>query len=66
MINDFLDKYKKLFGNDMERLKKIENRNLEKFIDEFIDLFKPSKIFVLTDSEEDRRFLREMALKERE
>ncbi len=47
---------------DLEKLLAIENPAVHRFVADAIDLCKPEKIFVSTDSEEDIAFVRRLAL----
>ncbi len=66
MISNSLDKYENLFGTEFKKIEKIENKGFENFILEYIELFKPDNVFVITDSDGDKKHLREMSIKERE
>ncbi|WEU41028.1 MAG: phosphoenolpyruvate carboxykinase (GTP) [Candidatus Odinarchaeum yellowstonii] len=48
------------------RLMKIKNENVHRFIAKYIRICKPSDVYICDDSEEDRRLVRESALVNRE
>ena len=54
--NDVLSK------SDYEKLYKLDNKKVIEVINEFIDRCKPSKVSVITDSEEDIRYVREKCI----
>lgn len=65
------EQYRKLFKEKLtdthyQRLKKIENRRLHGFVWDSINLCKPSSVYVVTDSDEDIKYVREQAVKSRE
>lgn len=49
-----------------QKILKINNTQINEFIAKFIDLCNPKKIYVCTDSEEDKKYTREAALKNHE
>lgn len=46
-----------------EKLRKINNPELTKFIGTYIEICNPEKVFVASDSEEDRKYIKNQALK---
>jgi phosphoenolpyruvate carboxykinase (GTP) len=48
---------------NLEKIKALENKHVLKIIDEFISLCKPSKVTVITDSQEDIDYVRNQAIK---
>ncbi len=56
---DFLKE--KINQNNFKKLEVLENTDLFKFIADFIELCNPSSVFVRTDSEEDRAYIRQKA-----
>ena len=51
---------------NLEKLNALNNEHVLKIVNEYIELLKPSEIFVITDSPEDVKFVREMAISENE
>ncbi len=56
----------RLGEKDCNKLKKIKNPKLHQFIAKYVELCNPSKVFVCTDSEEDIKYIREAAIKNKE
>jgi len=54
---------KRLSKEGYEKLLKINNPNLHQFIEKYIELCNPDKVFICTDSPEDVKYIREKALK---
>jgi len=48
---------------NLEKIKALENKHVLKIINEFISLCKPSKVTVITDSQEDIDYVRNQAIK---
>jgi len=55
-----------LSAEDYEKIKKLDNPKINEFIIKFIDICKPSKITVCTDSEKDRKYTRDACIKNHE
>ena len=53
----------KLGQDNYEKLMKIDNPSLHQFVAKYIELGRPEKVFVCTDSREDLAYVREAALK---
>ncbi len=53
----------KIESKQLEKIRKINNSTLNKFIAKYIKLCNPSKIFVSTDSEDDIDYIRKAAIK---
>jgi phosphoenolpyruvate carboxykinase (GTP) len=53
---------KRLSEENYQKLVGIENRRLHRFVAEHVELCNPDEVFVCTDSEEDRRHIREAAV----
>lgn len=56
----------RLSNDDYQKLLKIKNREVHEFIAKFVEICNPSKIKVCDDSEEDIRYVREAAIRNRE
>ncbi|MBN2521950.1 MAG: phosphoenolpyruvate carboxykinase (GTP) [Bacteroidales bacterium] len=52
-----------LSKEDLEKLKYLNNPKVMKIVEEFTGILKPSKVTVITDSQEDIDYVREMALR---
>jgi len=52
----------RLSGENYQKLVGIENRKLHLFVAEYVELCNPDKVFVCTDSKEDRLHIREAAV----
>ncbi len=52
-----------LSEGDRKKIEALQNSHAEKLIEEYINLCKPDKVTVITDSDEDIRYVREMTLK---
>jgi len=66
MRANFGSSYNKFSQEQVNKLKNIENEVLTEFIGWYVDLMEPSDLFVLTDSEDDKEFVRLKALLDRE
>jgi len=55
-----------LSPKDYEKIKKLNNPKINEFIEKYVDLCKPSKITVCTDSEEDLEYTRQACIKNHE
>lgn len=56
----------KLSDEDYQKLIRIDNSRLHDFIAHYVKLCNPEKIFVCTDSEDDLKYIRESALRNKE
>ncbi|MDP8012005.1 MAG: phosphoenolpyruvate carboxykinase (GTP) [Thermoplasmata archaeon] len=66
-MNDLLNKLKKKFDEgEINKLEKINNKDLFEFIVRYTEILNPEKIFVVTGSEKDSEFVKNMALEEGE
>ncbi len=66
-MNDLLNKLKKKFDEgEINKLEKINNKDLFEFIARYTEILNPEKIFVVTGSEKDSEFVKNMALEEGE
>jgi len=54
----------KLSGNDYQKLLKLNNTKILQFINEYLTLCNPSKVFVCTDAPEDIKYIRDSAIKD--
>lgn len=52
--------------SNMEKIKNLNNSFAEEIIEEYINLCKPESLSVITDSDEDIKYIRELAIKNRE
>ncbi len=57
---------KKLDSEQYEKLKRIDNYELHEFIAKYIEHCSPEKVFVCTDEEEDIKYIREAAIRNKE
>jgi len=55
-----------LSEENVKKIKELNNQHVEKIVEEFIALCKPAKVTVITDSDEDIKYVRELALKNKE
>jgi len=58
--------FEKMDGRSREKLEKLSNPKLNKFIEEYIGLCEPSKVLVFGDSKEDIEFIRKEAIRKNE
>jgi len=56
----------RLSEKDYQKLMRINNPKLHQFIAKYVELCNPSKVFVCTDSEEDIKYIRDSAIKNKE
>lgn len=56
----------RLEEQDYQKLMRIRNPALHRFVAKYVELCNPDKVFVSTDSEEDIRYVREAAIRNRE
>jgi len=52
----------KLTGDNLEKLRQLDSPKLFRFVAEAIELCQPEMVFVCTDSDEDKRYIREQAI----
>jgi phosphoenolpyruvate carboxykinase (GTP) len=53
----------RLDSNHFQRLEAVQNPTLHAFVADYVELCNPGKILIITDSEEDIRFIREQSIK---
>ncbi len=53
-------------GNDLKKLKELNNPDVEKIVKEYTELCKPKKLTVISDSPEDINYVRELSVKKGE
>jgi len=51
---------------DLKKIKDLNNKKIEKIVEEYLNLCQPDKATVITDSPEDIKYVRELALKNKE
>ena len=51
---------------DYEKLMAVDNSKLHKFVADYVELCTPEKVFVCTDAEEDLKYIRESAVRNKE
>jgi len=57
---------KMLDGKNFEKLKQLNNKHVEEIVEEFVNLCKPEKVTVITDSKEDIDYVRQQSIQKGE
>jgi phosphoenolpyruvate carboxykinase (GTP) len=57
---------KRMGAGEYQKLIKIKNQEVHRFVAKFVEICNPAKVFVCTDSEEDIQFIRDSAIRNHE
>lgn len=64
-MNDyFFDLKKKYEKNQVKKIEQLKNREFEKFLNIYIEILNPSEIFVVSDSREDKEYVKKKVIEE--
>ncbi|MDI6861486.1 MAG: phosphoenolpyruvate carboxykinase (GTP) [Caldisericia bacterium] len=64
---EYLDEFSQKFDEEsLKRLKKIKSRGVHNFIENFLKILNPKKIFVSIGTDEDREYIKRRAIEEKE